>query len=169
MKKYRIEIKWAVIFIIMSLLWMLLEKLSGLHSTHIDKHMYLTNLYAIPAVIVMVLALKDKKKNYYQGQMSYTQGLISGVIISAIIALLSPLMQWVISYIITPEYFPNVIEYSLKTGYHKTREAAEAYFNYKNYAMQSTIASLVMGVVTTAIAMIFIRTKKHAPVFQGNL
>lgn len=169
MRKYRIEIKWTIIFIIMSLLWMLLEKLTGLHDTHIDKHMYLTNLYAIPAVIVMVLALKDKKRNYYQGQITYMQGLISGVIISVVIALLSPLMQWVISYVITPEYFPNVIEYSLKTGYHKTREAAEAYFNYKNYAVQSTIASLVMGVVTTAIAMIFIRTKKQVPLFQGNV
>ncbi|MFT3747526.1 MAG: DUF4199 domain-containing protein [Agriterribacter sp.] len=169
MKKYRIEIKWAVIFVIMSLLWMLLEKLAGLHDKNIDKHMYLTNLYAIPAVIVMVLALKDKKKNYYQGQMTYMQGLISGVIISVVIALLSPLTQWAISYVITPEYFPNVIEYSLKTGYHKTKEAAEAYFNYKNYAEQSTIASLVMGVITTAIAMIFIRTKKRAPIFQGNV
>lgn len=161
MKKYSIEIKWAFIFIAMSLLWMVLEKLAGLHSTHIDKHMYLTNLYAIPAIIVMVLALKYKKKNYYGGQMSYKQGFISGFIISVMIALFSPLMQWVISYVITPEYFPNVIEYSLKTGYHKTREAAEAYFNYKNYAVQSTIASLVMGVVTTAIAMIFIRTRNN--------
>lgn len=161
MKKYGIEIKWAVIFIIMSLLWMILEKLVGLHSTHIDKHMYLTNLYAIPAVIVFVLALKDKKRNFYNGSMSYVQGLISGLIISAIVAILSPLMQWVISYVITPEYFPNVIEYSLKTGYHKTREEAEAYFSYKNYAVQSTIASIVMGALTTAIAMIFIRTKRQ--------
>lgn len=161
MKKYGIEIKWAVIFIIMSLLWMVLEKLVGLHSTHIDKHMYLTNLYAIPAVIVFVLALKDKKRNFYNGNMSYVQGLISGLIISAIVAILSPLMQWVISYVITPEYFPNVIEYSLKTGYHKTREEAEAYFSYKNYAVQSTIASIVMGALTTAIAMIFIRTKRQ--------
>lgn len=34
--KYKIEIKWAVIFIAMSLLWMVLEKLTGLHSTYID-------------------------------------------------------------------------------------------------------------------------------------
>lgn len=161
MKKYSIEIKWAIIFIVMSLLWMVLEKLVGLHSTHIDKHMYLTNLYAIPAVIVFVLALKDKKRNFYNGNMSYVQGLISGLIISAIVAIFSPLMQWVISYIITPEYFPNVIEYALKTGYYKTREEAEAFFNYKNYAIQSTIASIVMGAVTTAIAMIFIRTKRN--------
>lgn len=159
MKKYSIEIKWALVFIIMTLLWMLLEKLAGLHSTHIDKHMYLTNLFAIPAVIVMVLALKDKKRNFYKGRMSYKQGLVSGIIISVIIAILSPLSQWITSYIISPEYFPNVIEYSLKTGYHKTREAAEAYFNYKNYAVQGTIGALVMGIVTTAIAMIFIRTK----------
>ncbi len=39
MKKISTEIKWALIFVAMSLLWMLLEKLSGLHSTHIDKHM----------------------------------------------------------------------------------------------------------------------------------
>ncbi|MGC4234504.1 MAG: DUF4199 domain-containing protein [Niabella sp.] len=159
MKKYSIEIKWAIIFIVMTLLWMLLEKLAGLHSTHIDKHMYLTNLFAIPAVIIMVLALKDKKKNYYGGQMNYKQGLVSGIIISVIIAILNPLTQWITSYVISPEYFSNVIEYSLKTGYHKTREAAEAYFSYKNYAVQGTVGALVMGIVTTAIAMIFIRTK----------
>ena len=106
------------------------------------------------------MALKDKKNHYYFGQMSYKHGLISGTVISVIVAILSPLVQWIVSYIISPEYFPNVIDYSLKTGYHKTRGEAEAYFNYRNYAVQSTIASLVMGVLTTAIAMIFIRTKR---------
>lgn len=160
MKKYSIEIKWTVTFITMTLLWMLFEKLAGLHSTHIDKHMYLTNLYAIPAIIVFVLALKDKKKNFYNGNMSYKQGLVSGLIISAIVAIVSPLMQWIISYIISPEYFSNVIDYSLKTGHYKTKEEAEAFFNYKNYAVQSTIAAIVMGALTTAIAMIFIKTKR---------
>jgi len=71
MKNLKIEIKWAIIFSVIGLLWMFLEKLVILHSTHIDKHMYLTNLYVIPAIIVMVLALKDKKKNFYAGQMTY--------------------------------------------------------------------------------------------------
>lgn len=93
MKNIKIEIKWAIIFSLIVLLWMLLEKLSGLHSTYIDYHLYLTNLFAIPAIWVMVLALKDKKKNYYSGQMSYKQGLIFGIILSLIIALLSPLTQ----------------------------------------------------------------------------
>lgn len=159
MKNVKIEIKWAIIFSVVGLLWMLLEKLVGLHSTHIDKHMYLTNLFAIPAIVVMVLALKDKKKNFFGGQMNYKQGLISGTVLSIIIALFSPLTQWITSTIITPEYFPNVIAYSVETGYHKSLEEAEAYFNLKNYMFQSTIGALIMGVVTTAIAMIFIRTK----------
>jgi len=160
MKNIKIEIKWAIIFSVMGLLWMVLEKLCGLHGKYIDYHLYLTNLFAIPAIIVMVMALKDKKKNFYDGRMNYKQGLISGIILSVIIALLSPLTQWVTSFVITPEYFPNVIKRSVEIGYFKTTAEAEANFNYQNYAIQGAIGALVMGIVTTTIAMIFIRTKK---------
>src|SRR5690606_40686958 len=118
MKNIKIEIKWAFIFALISLVWMLLEKLSGLHGEHIDYHMYLTNLFAIPAIVTMILALKDKKKNYYNGQMSFKEGLISGTIISVIIAVLSPITQWITSYVISPEYFPNVIKRSVELGYY---------------------------------------------------
>ncbi len=159
MKNIKIEIKWAVIFSIVGLLWMFLEKITGLHGKNIDYQMYLTNLFAIPAIIVMVMALKEKKKNFYDGQISYKQGLISGIILSVIIALISPFTQWITSYIISPEYFPNVIKRSVELGFYKTTTEAEANFNYKNYAIQVAIGALVMGIVTTAIAMIFIRTK----------
>jgi len=162
MKSIGLEVKWAFIFIGMSLLWMLLEKLLGLHSTHIDKHMYLTNLFAIPAILLYVLALKDKKKNYYQGQMNYKQGFISGLIISLIVMVFAPLTQWITSTVITPEYFPNVIAHSLETGYFASREEAEAYFNLKNYMVQSTVWSLIMGVVTTAVVAFFVRTKSNS-------
>jgi hypothetical protein len=161
MTKIKIEIKWAVIFMLMTLLWMLIEKLTGLHGKYIDYHFYLTNLFAIPAIWVMVLALKDKKKNYYNGYMTYQQGLVAGIIISLFIALLSPLTQWITSYVITPEYFPNVIKRSVELGYNESIAEAEAQFNYKTYAINSTIFAFVFGVVTTAIAMIFIRSKKN--------
>ncbi|MGG7035895.1 MAG: DUF4199 domain-containing protein [Flavobacterium sp.] len=160
MKNIKIEIKWAIIFSVVALLWMVLEKLCGLHGKYIDYHLYLTNLFAIPAIIVMVMALKEKKKSFYDGQMNYTQGLISGIVLSVFIALLSPLTQWITSFVITPEYFPNVIKRSVELGYYKTTVEAEANFNYQNYAIQGVIGALVMGVVTTAIAMLFIRAKK---------
>lgn len=160
MKNIRIEIKWAIIFSVMTLLWMVLEKLSGLHGKYIDYHLYLTNLFAIPAIIVMVMALKDKKKSIYSSQMSYVQGMVAGIILSAFIALLSPLTQWITSYVITPEYFPNVIKRSVELGHYASTAEAEAYFNYANYAKQGAMGALLMGIATTAIAMIFIRTRK---------
>ncbi|WP_345373570.1 DUF4199 domain-containing protein [Algivirga pacifica] len=160
MKHIKIELKWAVIFTAVTLLWMVLEKLSGLHDQYIDYHLYLTNLFAIPAIIVMVMALKDKKNNFYGGQISYKEGLISGIILSIFIALLSPLAQWITSYLITPEYFTNVIKRSVELGYYQTIAEAEANFNYENYAIQGVIGALVMGIITMAIAMIFIRTKE---------
>lgn len=59
MQNVRIELKWAILFSIMGLVWMLLEKWVGLHDRYIDYHLYLTNLFAIPAIWFMVTALKD--------------------------------------------------------------------------------------------------------------
>ena len=166
-KNLRIEFKWALIFVAVALLWMLLEKLSGLHSTYIDQHMYLTNLFAIPAIIVMVMALKDKKRNFYGGHMTYVQGLISGTIISVIIAALTPLSQWITSNLITPEFFPNVIKRSVELGYYPDEAAAAEFFNYGNYVLQGMIGALFMGILTTAIAMIFIRSKTSTSKMAG--
>jgi hypothetical protein len=158
MNSIKTEIKWAILFSIMSLGWMVLEKASGLHGKYIDYHLYLTNLFAIPAIIMMVLALKEKKTLSYGGDMSYSQGLRSGVILSVFIAALSPLTQWITTYIITPEYFPNVIKRSVELGYFATTAEAEAQFNFSNYVLQGLMGSLIMGVVTSAIAMIFLKS-----------
>lgn len=160
MKNLSIELKWSIIFTLVGLVWMVLEKAVGLHDQYLDYHMYLTNLFAIPAVWMMVLALKEKKRKVFNGQMSYLQGLISGTVLSLFIAILSPLSQWITSYVISPEYFPNVIKRSVEIGYFKTIEEAEAQFNYENYAQQGAIWGFLMGIITTAIAMIFIRRKK---------
>lgn len=160
MGKLKIEIKWAIIFTVVALLWMVLEKVSGLHDRYIDLHVYLTNLFAIPAILVMVLALKDKKKSFYNGQMNYQQGLLAGIFVSVFIALLSPLSQWITSYVITPDYFANAIKRSVELGYYPTTADAEAVFNFNNYVVQGMVGALVMGILTTAIAMLFIRTKR---------
>lgn len=161
MKKVAIENKWAFIFMGIFLLWMLLERVTGLHSTHLDMQQYLTMLYVIPAIWIYVLALKDKRKNYYGGLMTYKQGFTTGIIISVIVAAFSPVTQWIVSYVISPEYFSNVIAYSVETGYHQTLAEAEAQFNYGTYAVQSTIWALVMGVVTSAVVALFTRRKAN--------
>lgn len=156
LKQISIEIKWAVIFIIMTLLWMLLERLVGLHDIYIDKHPIFTNIIAIPAIAVYVLALRNKRKSYYNGKMTYMQGFISGLIITFIVTVLSPVTQIITSYVITPHYFSNVINYSVTNGL-MNQEAAEAYFNIKSYIIQGLMGASIMGTITAAIVAIFAR------------
>ena len=137
---------------------MVLEKLVGLYGPHIDKHAIYTNFFAIVAISIFVFALRDKRKNFYGGRMTWKQGFISGLIISLIVTLFSPISQIIINKLISPEYFPNMIAYTVENGL-KTQEEAEAYFNLQSYIIQSIIGTIVMGVITSAIVAIFLKKK----------
>ncbi len=158
MKNLRIEIKWAIIFAIVGLLWMFGEKVAGLHDEHIDKHANYSFLFSIPAIAVYVFALLDKRRNFYHGSMTYMQGFITGLIISVFVAILSPLTQYITSTVITPGYFSNAIDYTVREG-QMTQGAAENYFTMRNYIVQGLLWSLGMGLVTSAIVALFVRKK----------
>lgn len=137
---------------------MTFEKAMGWHGENIASHATMTNLVAIPSILIYVLALRDKKMDFHPGVMSFKQGFISGVIISVIVALLSPLSQYVILEFITPNYFSTVIEYVVSTG-EMIKEATEASFNLKSYIIQSIVGVLIIGVLTSAIVELLVKTK----------
>lgn len=155
----RIEIKWALIFTGMGLLWMTLERAFGLHDSHIDLHPYLTNLIAIPAILVYLFCLREKRDIYYKGEITYKQSFISGLIMTSFVTILVPLNQWITLEYITPHFFENVIKYSVDNEL-MTLQDAKAYFNFQNYLIQSVVFAPVVGVITTAIVSRFIKAKK---------
>jgi hypothetical protein len=145
-----IEMKWAFFFIMMMLLWMVMEKLMGLHDVYIDQHAVYTNFVAIPAILIYFFALRDKRETFYKGKMTYTQGLASGLIITAIVTVITPALQFVTSTFITPEYFQNASEYAVSQGMMSAEQAAE-YFNTNSYIIQATIGAPIMGIMTSLI------------------
>ncbi|MBW2962600.1 DUF4199 domain-containing protein [Mesonia aestuariivivens] len=156
MKKFRIEFRWAIIFSMFTLLWMYFEKSMGWHDELISKQAAYTNLIAIPYLIIFTIALINKREKDFNGVMSWKQGLISGTIISAFIAVLSPIVQFVISDYITPDYFHHIITYSVESG-RMSQKGAEAYYNFNSYLIQGIFFSLAMGIVTSAIVSIFVK------------
>ena len=158
MKNIKIEIKWGVLFVLSGLIWMILEKSLGWHDVHIDKHATYTLLYAPIAIAIYLFALLDKKRNFYNGKMTYVQGFISGLIITLIVVLLSPLSQYITSTYISPGYFSNMIQYSVETG-ELSQEAAEANFNLMSYMIQAMVGAAVMGLITSALVALFVRSK----------
>ncbi|WP_162416719.1 DUF4199 domain-containing protein [Cyclobacterium roseum] len=158
MKKYSIEIKWGIIFALMSLIWMILERITGLHDTHIDQHATYTNFVAIPSIAIYVLGLLEKRKTFYGGKMTYGQGFITGLIITGVITLLTPLTMWLTLAFITPDFLENARIYAVEAG-KMDQEAAEGYFSQGNYMIQSIVGAPIMGILTSAIVAIFTRKK----------
>lgn len=156
MRSLRTEIKWGIIFILMGLVWMLLERLFGLHSSNIERHPIYTNFIVIPSLIIYYLALRDKREKDYYGRMSYWQGIKAGLWITLVVTICTPLSQIITSWLITPHYFENVIAYTVGQGM-KTQIEAEQYFNLGNYIVQSVMFVPVMGILTSLILAIFTR------------
>lgn len=156
MKKITIELKWGIIFFAVVLLWAVFEKNIGLHDERIDKHYFLTKFFAVPAIIIYVLALLDKRK-WMGGKMSWSQGFLSGLIIAVIVSMLSPIGQYLTHEYLSPDFFTNIIEYSVSEG--KDRQQMEAFFNLGSYIKQSMVGAIIMGAITSAVVAFF--TKKN--------
>ncbi len=163
MKKYSIEVKWTLRFILLVLAWSIGEKLIGLHNQHINQYALYTNLFALPAFLFYYLGLNEKKKYVYNNNMTWTQGFASGVVLSFFITILMPVAQLVIYKSITPHFFDTIIEYKTKSPLltrHITIKDAQSYFNLKSYIIQSIFNSLSLGITTGAIVSLFLRAKK---------
>ncbi len=159
-KKLRIEIKWAFIFMVVYLAWMVFERYMGWHGEKIDKHSTYTLLFIPIAFVIYFLALHNKRSSL-GGIMSWKEGFKSGIIIGIFIALLSPLTQFIFHEIISPSYFDNIIQHAIETG-NSTEQEARNYFNFQNYVRMSVIQAPIAGAVTSAIVSLILRNTKHA-------
>lgn len=159
MKKIAIEIKWGIRFTIIGLIWMYLEKALGWHDALIGKHPIYTMSFSIVAIVIFVYALRDKKQHFFNNDMDWKQGFLSGCIVSLVVTLLSPISQVITNQVISPDYFQNAIDYAVENK-KMSLETAKAYFNLSSYIFQAAFGGLSMGIVTSAIVAYFVKSKK---------
>ncbi len=159
MANYRIEIRWGLIFTLVFLLWMGFEKAMGWHGPNIEDHPIYTNLFMIPVLVLYFLAIREKREKGLGGVMDWKQGFFSGVVLTAVAVLLSPLSQWIFHTMISPEYLPNVREYAV-TNDRMSFEEARDHFTVRNYIVMSTVGAAVSGVLLSAIMALFLRRKQ---------
>lgn len=129
---------------------MAFEKAMGWHDVYIDKHATYSMFYAPIALLIYFLALREKREKDFGGTMDFVQGFVSGLIMSAVIVLLTPLSQYISHVYISPDYFPNIIHHSVESG-KLTRAEAEKEFHLQGYMMVSTLFSAIMGLLTSAV------------------
>ena len=156
---FKIEIKWSIIYSIAYLLWMYFESRMGWHDSKVGLEP-LYNLLFLPISIILIgLAIFDKKRNYYKNEMDWKKGFVSGIILAVLITVLNPIVLYISYNYISPSFFDNAISAAVAEGL--PLEKAKAQFNLNTAISNSVFDKLSFGVVISAAVSYFIRTKTH--------
>lgn len=150
---FKTEIKWAVVLGALTLLWNVLERLTGFDSKFIELYKTSGYLFLIPFVLIYVLALMQMRLER-GGELSYAQGLKSAFRIALYSVPFIILASYLKISFISPEFQENMIEYMLTTGANENdlRES----FSTVPFLLKSA-AYAMTGVVVGAVAMIFLK------------
>ena len=159
MKKFNVEVKWGVTFVIAQLIWIAFEKIMGWHDEHIDVQGVYSLFFAVIAFLIYYAALREKREKYFQNEkFGWQQGFISGVILTGVITILTPLIQYFAVTVISPDYLQNMITLSEKQS--MTPENAEMMHSMKMYVFMQIFNALAMGIVTGAIVALITKKKE---------
>lgn len=158
MSKFKIEFKWAIYYTFLGIMWFQLEKFLGYHDKNIADHPFFTNFIYIFIFILYVLFLIDKKKNFFNGIMSWQQGLLSGVILALFGMILTPFAIYFSLKYVNSSYLENMISYSVSQG--MKLENAQALFNKTTYMLFASFGTFSFGILFAAGAAALLKTKK---------
>ena len=151
------DLRWGVILSFSGFLWICLEYALGLHTTRIDLHPALTNLFAPVAVTIMTLAIRRHRDA--DGNLSWADGMRAGMIVSAVTSALAVPSLWLFLRYVNPRFFSAMIRHAAAHG--RPIEEARAYFNFRSYATESVVGPLILGLVTSVIIVGALRWKSR--------
>ncbi|NHM01498.1 DUF4199 domain-containing protein [Flavobacterium difficile] len=158
MSKFKIEFKWAIYYTFLGIMWFQLEKYLGYHDEKIAFHPVFTNFIYIFIFLIYLLFLVDKKKNFFNGVMSWQQGLLSGVILALFAMVLTPFALYFSLKYVNPNFFESMINYSVSKG--MKLENATALFDTTTYMLFAAFGTFSFGILFAALAAALIKTKK---------
>jgi len=136
------------------------EKYLGLHDEHIEYHSIVGLVIIVPLALSIYLCLKEKKRDYYNGEMTWQKAFLSGALLSLVIAGLSIGTTYVMTQYVSPDFFSVAIEKSVAKG--TNREMMEQFFNLNSYISQGIMFYLAFGVMISALMALIIRSKAKA-------
>lgn len=156
---WKIEFKWALIFSILSIMWMVLEKILGLHNEYLLYQPYFTSLSLIPLCVIFVLALKERNVKDFEGEVSFRNAFISLFKLSFLITILSPIFYFFIFKYITPNYVKNLIFLSVEKGSYSSSVEAKASINTQMLLVINALKTFGFGLGLSFLISFFVSKK----------
>jgi hypothetical protein len=165
------EIKSGVAISVACFLWLLLEFFLGLHTTRIDLYPLFTWMVIIIPITGLYWTIKSKRDRFYKGKINFIQSLKTGIMVTGVSSVITPLLSWLYVSVVNPFYFSTMIthrkqmidELNLSSLEEKSVKINEAfqYYNTSTYLMQSFLTMLVLGLVLSLIIAALVRKNAH--------
>lgn len=158
MKKFEIELKWASAFTAISIAWVYFEKFLGYHDVKVSSQALFSFWLMIPQALIYVVAIREKRQRYYNGEITWQKAFISGVVLSAVIAGLSPAAIYIMVEFVSPDFLSNIVEVRAEQG--MQREGLEQLYSLNSLVSQAIFNNLATGVFFSALIALIFKNKK---------
>ncbi|MCH8524821.1 MAG: DUF4199 domain-containing protein [Balneolales bacterium] len=153
----KIELKFGLLYAAATLIWISIEYLLGFHSTYIVLHPYASFLFLFVAIAVIYQGMKSRKE-FHNGEITYGQLFLSGVYITIVAVLVSPLTNYVFHSFINQDFFEAMIRMSIDQM-RMTEDMAREHFNLKRYTQLNIVFGLISGVVISLFTAAILRKR----------
>lgn len=142
-------------------LWQMLEFKLGFHSSRIDYYPFITWLVLIVPITGIYWAVRAKRNRFYEGKINMIQALITGLKITAVGAVVVPLLSWMYISVVNPLYLTAMYDHHLRlieslnlsNELEKAQLIKEASWDFSKtgYLIQRFLVSLISGSVLSLI------------------
>ena len=158
---WNIALKWGAIYALLTLIWLPLESLAGLHDDYVKYRVLLTNLKYIPAFLIFFAALRSSRETAPNGEYPYSRAFTDGLRLTAISTLFSIPAQYISLRYLAPDFLSQM-QQAMTEGLWMTSAEAEQYFEFQSYFIQSILAIPATGLMITAIVALFVSRNSRA-------
>lgn len=145
----KLELKWVAIVFALHALWHVGEKMMGFYSERAGVQEYAAVSFLFVLALLMMLAVLDLRKSN-RGYLNKRHGLTSSLFISLILVVLAPVMVLLLSVVIQPNYFNEMIMMSLQNDEYQAYELAVQEYNYWSYVKMYIAGYLLVGALSGA-------------------
>ncbi len=104
MEDMKAELRSGIAIGVCSFLWLLLEFFLGFHSVRIDYQPFFNLISFTIPIIGIYWAMKAKRDRYYAGKISFIQALKTGLFITLVMSVISPILMFLYLTVVNPNY-----------------------------------------------------------------
>jgi len=163
-----LELKWGIIIGLAGTVWLYFSCYMGMHSNGMGQIQVMTLIGIGISLLGYIFGLKAIKKQ--EPELEYLEGVKSGAIIAGIEAAIAVVKQVGYFKFVNPGWTEYMVG-ETKLHYEKLGAskveleehvvAAWKLFSFKNYMFQSALTAVVLGIIFSAIIMLFLKGRKH--------